>query len=104
MFARDASDRDARFERQSHQRALELQRVLPIMAARIRGNDWLKICVHNHNLWAQMLCQNSIMDDGGQAVQTALGRRLRFSWRGLFDNVMALIIHFRSRQCQAQTR
>jgi len=25
-----------------------------------------------------MLCQNSIMDDAGQAVQTALGRRLQW--------------------------
>ncbi|MNN17965.1 hypothetical protein D3C81_1311640 [compost metagenome] len=41
----------------------------------------MKICVHNQNLWAQMLCQNSIMNVGGQGVQTALGRRLRASFR-----------------------
>ncbi|MPQ55161.1 transposase [Duganella sp. FT27W] len=38
----------------------------------------MKICVHNQNLWAQMLCQNSIMDDSAHAVQTALGTRLLF--------------------------
>src|SRR5476651_1177980 len=51
--------------------------MLAVVAACIRGNDRLKICVHNRKLWAQILCQNSIMDDADQAVQTALGRRLR---------------------------
>ena len=41
-----------RLQRQSHQCALEL------------------------NLWAQMLCQNSITSGGSQIVPTALGRRL----------------------------
>src|SRR5476649_970904 len=50
--------------------------MLAVVAACIRGNDRLKICVHNRKLWAQILCQNSIMDDADQAVQTALGRRL----------------------------
>src|SRR5471032_2153407 len=50
--------------------------MLAIVAACMRGNDRLKICVHNRKLWAQILCRNSIMDDAGQAVQTALGRRL----------------------------
>src|SRR5471030_1299081 len=50
--------------------------MLAVVAACIRGNDRLKICVHNRTLWAQILCQNSIMDDADQAVQTALGRRL----------------------------
>src|SRR5471032_2854087 len=56
--------------------------MLAVVAACIRGNDRLKICVHNRKLWAQILCQNSIMDDADQAVQTALGRRLRIirSW------------------------
>lgn len=56
---------------------LELQRVLAILAACIRRYDRLKICVHNRNLWTQMLCPNSIMNDAVRAVQTALGRCLR---------------------------
>src|SRR5471030_2728545 len=58
--------------------------MLAVVAACIRGNDRLKICVHNRKLWAQILCQNSIMDDADQAVQTALGRRLRRSRLPLF--------------------
>lgn len=37
------------------------ERVLAIMAACIRGNVRLKICVHNQNLWARILRQNSII-------------------------------------------
>jgi hypothetical protein len=76
VLAGDFSNGGSWFKRQRHQCALELQRVLPVVAACIRGNDRLKICVHNRKLWAQMLCQNSIMDDTGQTVQTALVRRL----------------------------
>lgn len=43
-------------------RRLTPDRMLTIVAACIRGNGELKICVHNRNLWAQVLCQNSIMN------------------------------------------
>src|SRR5471030_2607502 len=84
MLAGDTSNRGSRFQRQRHQCAFKLQRVLPVVATRIRGNDRLKICVHNLNLWAQILCRNSIMKDPSQAVETALGRRLRYSEAILF--------------------
>src|SRR5476649_488446 len=60
--------------------------MLAIVAACMRGNDRLKICVHNRELWAQILCRNSIMDDAGQAVQTALGRRLRLMRKQQYRN------------------
>ena len=72
---RYARDRGAPTPATAPQGALELQRVLAVVAARIRGNDRLKICVHNPKFRVQALFQNSIMLDAGQTVQTALGTR-----------------------------
>jgi hypothetical protein len=47
VLAREPRYRNAGLHGHFHERSLELQGMLAVLAARSALNDWLKICVHN---------------------------------------------------------